>query len=137
MGNITFYKQINLFLETKRPRKPSTCVHRFDAHVRRHKPMHITRVLETMKDRFFYNNVEVWNKSHIVWELFQTLIFSPYKAIRGTFPKEKLKILRENTIFIRNNESKRKFFTKNLQVNFLLIRTFSGLDPRVLKFTNC
>ena len=137
MENITFYKQINLFLETKRPRKPSTCVHRFDAHVRRHKPMHITRVLETMKDRFFCNNFEVWNKSHIVWELFQTPIFSPYKAIRGTFPKEKLKILRENTIFIRNNESKREFFTKHPQVNFLLIRTFSGLDPRVLKFTNC
>ena len=137
MENITFYKQINLFLETKRPRKPSTCVHRFDAHVRRHKPMHITRVLETMKDRFFCNNVKVWNKSHIVWELFQTPIFSPYKAIRGTFPKEKLKILRENTIFIRNNESKREFFTKHPQVNFLLIRTFSGLDPRVLKFTNC
>ena len=137
MENITFYKQINLFLETKRPRKPSTCVHRFDAHVHRQKPMHITRVLETMKDRFFCNNFEVWNKSHIVWELFQTPIFSPYKAIRGTFPKEKLKILRENTIFIRNNESKREFFTKHPQVNFLLIRTFSGLDPQILKFTNC
>ena len=28
MENITFYGQINLFLENKRPRKPSACVHR-------------------------------------------------------------------------------------------------------------
>ena len=28
MENITFYGQINLFLENERPRKPSACVHR-------------------------------------------------------------------------------------------------------------
>ena len=28
MENITFYEQINLFLENKRLRKPSACIHR-------------------------------------------------------------------------------------------------------------
>ena len=46
------------------------------------------------------------------------------------------KILRENLKFTRNSGSKRKLFTKHAQVNFILIETFSGLDPRVLKFTN-
>ena len=46
------------------------------------------------------------------------------------------KILRENLRFTRNSESNREFFTKHPQVNFILIRTFSGLDPQVLKFTN-
>ena len=43
------------------------------------------------------------------------------------------KILRENIRFARNNESKREFFTKHPQVNFLLIGNFSGLDLRVLR----
>ena len=30
--------------------------------------------------------------------------------------------------FIRNSESKREFFTKHSQVNFRLIKAFSGLD---------
>jgi len=28
MENITFYEQINLFLESERPRKPSACMHK-------------------------------------------------------------------------------------------------------------
>ena len=43
------------------------------------------------------------------------------------------KILRENLKFTRNNESKREFFTKHPQVNFLLIGNFSGLDLQVLR----
>ena len=46
------------------------------------------------------------------------------------------KILRENLRFIRNSGSKRELFIKHPQVNLILIGTFSGLDPRVLKFTN-
>ena len=38
------------------------------------------------------------------------------------------KILKENLRFTRNSESKKKFFTKHPQVNFLLIGTFSGLN---------
>ena len=30
MENITFYEQINLFLENKRPRKPLVCVRRLE-----------------------------------------------------------------------------------------------------------
>ena len=50
--------------------------------------------------------------------------------------QNKQKILRENLRFIRNCESKRESFRKYPQVNFILIGNFSGLDPRVLKFTN-
>ena len=46
------------------------------------------------------------------------------------------KILRENLKFTRNNESKRDFFTKHPQVNFLLIDTFFGFDFQVLKLIN-
>ena len=85
MENLTFYKQINLFLENKMPRKPLACIHRSDAQVRRHELAHVARVPETMKGRFFCINIEVWNESHIIWELFQTPIFSLYKVIHGTF----------------------------------------------------
>ena len=43
------------------------------------------------------------------------------------------KILRENTGFTRNSESKKEFFTKHLQVNSFLIEAFSGLDLGVLR----
>ena len=43
--------------------------------------------------------------------------------------KDTQKILRENLRFIRNSESKREFFIKHPQVNFILIGTFSGFDP--------
>ena len=109
MENITFYEQINLFLENKRPRKPLACVHRSDARVRMHEPAHVARVPETMKGRFFYINIEVWNESHIIWEPFQTPIFSLYKAIRGTFPKDKLKILRENPNSLEIVNQRRSF----------------------------
>ena len=46
------------------------------------------------------------------------------------------KILRKNLRFTRNSESKREFFTKHPQVNFILIMTFFSLDPQVLKFSN-
>ena len=50
--------------------------------------------------------------------------------------KNTWKILRENPRFTRNSELMREFFTKNPQVNFILIGTFSSLNSRVLKFTN-
>ena len=66
MENITFYEKINLFLENKRPRKPSACVRKSNACIHKHGPANATRVLETMKDNFFYINVEVWKKSLII-----------------------------------------------------------------------
>ena len=75
-----------------------TYVLKSDACVRRHGLTHAAKVLEIMKDKFFCINVKVWNESYIVWESFQTPIFSLYKAIHGTFskhignPKRKIKI---------------------------------------------
>ena len=54
MENVTFYEQINLFLENKRPRKPSVCIRRFDACVHRHGPAHAARVSETYERQVFY-----------------------------------------------------------------------------------
>ena len=47
----------------------------------------VARVLETMKNKFFYINLEVWNESHLIWEPFQTPIFQLYKALHGLFQK--------------------------------------------------
>ena len=46
MENITFYEQITLFLENKRPWKPLTCVHR-------HGPTRVARVFETYERQVF------------------------------------------------------------------------------------
>ena len=48
-------------------------------YVRRHKSVYAARVLET----------EVWNESLIIWEPFQTPIFQLYKALNGTFSKDR------------------------------------------------
>ena len=93
------------------------------------------RVPKTMKDKFSAFEAGIWNESHIVWELFQTLIFFSIKS-HTWYLQNIQKILRENLKFTRNSESKREIFTKHPQVNFLLIETFSSLDLRVLKFTN-
>ena len=66
---------------------------------------------------------------------FKPLFFNYIKPYMIYFENTE-KILRENLRFTRNSGSKRKLFTKHAQVNFILIETFSGLDPRVLKFTN-
>ena len=94
MENITFYEQINLFLENKRPRKLPACVCRpkfVHASLR-----HAYAVTEyhtqlgfpkPMKDKYSALKADVWNESHIVWEPLQTLIFLLYKAIHDTFSK--------------------------------------------------
>ena len=99
-------------MENKRPRKSSAYIHRSAACIRRHGPTHIIRVSETYEMQVFCINVEVWNKSHIIWEPFQTPIFSLYKAYMAPFQNTQ-KILKENLRFTRNSESKREFFTKH------------------------
>ena len=89
-----------------------TCVCRSDTCVRRHRPAHAARVSKTYERQVFYINVEVWNEFHIIWEPFQTPIFSLYKAIMAPFQNTQ-KILRENLRFTKNSESKREFFTKH------------------------
>ena len=73
-------------MENKRLRKPRPAYAGL-MHACRHEPAHIARVSKTYERQVFCINVEIWNESHIDWELFQTLIFSPYKAINGTFSK--------------------------------------------------
>ena len=73
MENITFYEQINLFLENKRRRKPLAFVRRLEpAYVGL---MHVytgtdlrtqLRFQKPIKMQVFCLNVEVWNESHIV-----------------------------------------------------------------------
>ena len=88
-----------------------------------------------MKDKFSALKIKVWNESHIIWEPFKPPFFNYIKPYKIYFENTE-KILRENLRFIRNSGSKRELFTKHPQVNLILIGTFSGLDPRVLKFTN-
>ena len=66
MENITFYEQINLFLENKRQKKPSACIHKSNACAHKHRLAHAAKVLETYERQVFCINVEVWNESHIV-----------------------------------------------------------------------
>ena len=93
MKNITFYEQINIFLENKghgnpRPTYAYTRMCKYsEPCIHRHRSTYIARVLETYERQVFYINVKVWNDSHIVWEPFQTSIFSLYKAIHDTFSK--------------------------------------------------
>ena len=112
-----------------------TCTCKSDACVRRHEPAHTVRVSETYEYKFSALKTEVWNESHIVWSRSKPSFFNYINPYMIYF-KNIEKIIREKLRFIRNNESKREFFIKHLQVNFILIRTFSSLDSRVLKFTN-
>ena len=97
MENITFYEQINLFLENK-GQSPW--------------PTYIARVPESYKRQVFCIKAEVWNESHIVWEPFQTPIFQLYKALHGIFQKH-TKNSKGKPKITRNSESKKEFFTKH------------------------
>ena len=66
-----------------------------DACTRKHKLAHTCRVSETMKDKFFALKTKVWNESHIVWEPFQTPIFTIDSHTWYLFKKH-TEILREN-----------------------------------------
>ena len=59
-------------------------------------------------------------------------LFNYVKPYIVTFQNTQ-KILRENTRFIIDSESKTEFFTKYSQVNIFLIETFSDLDLGVLR----
>ena len=142
MENITFYKQINIFLENKRPRKPSACVHRqgptYSGLMHMYAGMNLRTQLGFQK---------LWKTSFIALMLrfgmnltsFRScskLLFSHYiKPYMAHFQNTQ-EILREKLRFTRKSESKKEFFIKHPQVNFILSGTSSSLNPRVLKFTN-
>ena len=73
-------------MENKDHGKPEACIR---IHTYAHayfRPTYV-KVLETMKDKFFCIKTKVKNEYHIIWEPFQTPIFSLYKAIHGSFSK--------------------------------------------------
>ena len=93
------------------------------ACVHKHGPMHVARVLETMKGKFFALMLRFGTNLTSSRRHFK-LPFSNYiKPYMVPFQNTQ-KILKENLKFTRNIESKREFFTKHSQVNFHLIVTF-------------
>jgi len=134
--------QIKLFLENKSHENPKACVRRHVYAYVCSKPgmqtswMHMhAKVLETMKGkfsalklRFGMNLTSSGSRSKPPFSQYKKPYMEPFKDTQ--------KILRKNLRFTRNSELKREFFTKNPQDNFLLIKTFSGLDLWFLKFTN-
>ena len=82
MKNINFNEQINLFLENKAKEaldmctQESTYMRSHNACTRRHNPACACRVQETKQGKFSALKIEIWNESHIVWEPFQTPIFT-------------------------------------------------------------
>jgi len=83
-----------LFLKNKDKGNPRACVrihtygHAWLSSTYVYTGMHMhVKVPETMKDKFFYIKHEFWNEFHIIWEPFQTPIFSLYKDIHSNFSK--------------------------------------------------
>ena len=93
------------------------------------------RVPKTMKGKFSALKLR-FGTNLTSSESYSKPSFSQYKKLYMVPSQNTQKILRENLSFTRNSESKREFFTKHPQVNFLLIVTLFGLDLQVLKFTN-
>ena len=135
---------MKLFLENKGHPNPRECVRK---HAYAYSCFRLVyscvclcthaKVPETMKDKFYalklrfrMNLTSSRSRSKPLFFFFQ------YKKPYTVHFQNTQKILRENIKFTRISKSKREFFTKHPQVNFLLIETFSGLDLQVLKFTN-
>ena len=135
---------MKLFLENKGHPNPRECVRK---HAYAYSCFRLVyscvclcthaKVPETMKDKFYalklrfrMNLTSSRSRSKPLFFFFQ------YKKLYMVHFQNTQKILRENIKFTRISKSKREFFTKHPQVNFLLIETFSGLDLQVLKFTN-
>ena len=81
-------------MENESQRKPTVCVHRHKPAYAGHTPVYRGTSLCTQlgfsrhkKGKFFELKTKVWNESHIVWELFQTLIFRLYKVLHDIFSR--------------------------------------------------
>ena len=77
------------------------------------------------KDKCSAIMAEVWNESHIVWELLQTLSFQLQKVLHGTFSKH-TKILQEKPKIHQKIVNQKGVFHKTSLSHFYLIGTFSG-----------
>ena len=79
----------NIFLEDKSQRKPMICICRHKlafAGISLHSQLGFQR---HKKNKLFALKTEVWNEFHIIWEPFQTPIFQLYKALYGTFSRDR------------------------------------------------
>ena len=115
MENITFYEQKkNLFLENKRPRKPSAYVCRPELVYASlmHPPAHTAKVSETYERKVFSLMLR-FETNPTSSESRSKLPISHYIKPYMTHFQNTQKILRENLCFTRNSESKREFFTKH------------------------
>ena len=115
MENITSYEQINLFLESKRPRKPSACVRRPEPAYVGLMNAYVGTDLHTqlgfqkpMKDKFSTLMLR-FGTNPTSYESHSKPLFSHYIKPYMTLFQNTEKILRENLKFIRNSESKREF----------------------------
>ena len=84
------------------------------------------RVPETMKCKFFY--ILGFGTNPTSFKGHSKPPFSEYKKPYMVPFQNTQKILRENTRFTSNCESKREIFTKHPHVNIFLIKAFSRLD---------
>ena len=134
MKNINFNEQINLFLKKKKwPRKPryahtriGLCMQLF-ACICRPDLVHTWQILETKYGKFYTFMLRFGMNPTSSGSRFNPL-FSHYKQPYMVYFENTQKSHGKTLRFTRNSESKREFFTKHSQVNFLLIRAFSGLD---------
>ena len=115
MEKRTFYEQINLFLESKRPRKPSACVRRPEPAYVGLMNAYVGTDLHTqlgfqkpMKDKFSTLMLR-FGTNPTSYESHSKPLFSHYIKPYMTLFQNTEKILRENLKFIRNSESKREF----------------------------
>ena len=95
MENITFNEQ-KYILGKERPKKTHGLRTQAQTCICRPHTVYAGTILLTQlgfqrykKCKFSTLKTEVWNKSHIVWELFQTSIFQLYKALHGTFSRHR------------------------------------------------
>ena len=118
MENITFYKQINLYLENKKSRKPSAYVpkqgptytglmHAYaSTNLRTHQGFQkpIRGKFSALMLRFGTNLTSFRSRSKLLFSHYIKPYMTPFQNTE--------KILRENIRFTRYSESKREFFTK-------------------------
>ena len=93
------------------------------------------RISKTRKERFFTLKFGLERISHRLGVISNPYFLTIKKPYMVHFQNTQT-ILRENTRFDRNSESKKEFLTKHPQVNIFLVETFVGLDLRISKFTN-
>ena len=122
-----------IFLENKGQRKPTVCIQRPHAAYAGTSLRMQLGFQRHKKRKFLALKTEVWNESHIIQEPFQTPIFQLYKALHGTFSKDRESPKEKSKIHQKIVDQKGDFH-KTLSSHFYLIGTFSSPNSLSLKF---